>query len=210
MLQKSKFNPIIFHFASQSELTVYVFFSCILQQKHLGPGDFRKEYTVRYAINAWLRGGFPANKIALGLATYGRPFRLDNADNNGLHVPKSKWTPPRTGKYTRTTGFLSYYEICNKYTVVSENKAGAPYGYSGTDWCGFDTKDSLIQKVKTLVVGNVIFFFYFIVVIKETVGTVLKTNSNYLLKYACKRDFYCVNIFRIGMSIILWRSLRSK
>ena len=86
--------------------------------------------------------GMPAQKIALGMGTYGRAFKLTNPSNNGLNAP-SNGNPAR-GKYTRESGFLSYYEICKMgLTVVKDNAAGAPYGYSGNMWVGYDTQESL-------------------------------------------------------------------
>ena len=88
--------------------------------------------------------GMPAQKIALGMATYGRAFRLVNPSNNGLNAPSSG--NPTRGKYTREAGFLSYYEVCKMpLTVVNENAAGAPYGYSGNMWVGYDTQESLVN-----------------------------------------------------------------
>jgi len=120
-----------------------------------GKSDDREKLTVAYALDYWINKGFPPNKIALGLATYGRAFKLKDAANHGLGAPKADWSNPRRGPYTREPGFLAYYEICNYgYTIVEDNDAKAPYGYKGTDWVGFENQKSLIYKVKTLIKGK--------------------------------------------------------
>jgi len=119
-----------------------------------GDAAKRKEYTVPYALNLWIEKGFPAHKIALGLATYGRSFRLKDASNHGLAAPKAEWGNPPRGQYTREPGFLSYYEICSAgYTIVEgeDNVAGSPYGYKGTAWVGFENKKSLVNKARNLI-----------------------------------------------------------
>ena len=45
----------------------------------------------------------------IGMATYGRSFRLANSANNGVGAPTS--TYPAKGEYTRESGFLAYYEV---------------------------------------------------------------------------------------------------
>ena len=117
-----------------------------------GETEDRDKLTVPYALDFWINKGFPANKIALGLATYGRAFRLKSADNHDLGAPKADWQNPPRGQFTREPGFLSYYEICNAgYTIVQDNAAKAPYGYKGQDWVGFENQESLIYKVNTLI-----------------------------------------------------------
>jgi len=121
-----------------------------------GSTDFRKEFTVPYAVDYWIAGGFPANKIALGLATYGRAFSLANENEHGLTAKTSTgWPLPPKGQYTREAGFLAYYEICKMdLTVVQGSVVGAPYGYKGKSWIGYDDKASLVQKVKSQIKGK--------------------------------------------------------
>jgi len=115
-----------------------------------GEGEGRREFTVPYALDYWIKKGFPAGKIALGLATYGRGFLLKDPKKNGLGARKSEWGHSARGKYTEEDGMLAYYEICNAgYTVVHDNVVKAPYGYKGSDWVGFDDQDSLAYKVNT-------------------------------------------------------------
>ena len=102
-------------------------------------------------MDYWIKLGMPPEKIALGMATYGRSFRLADPNNHGLNAPCSGL--PQAGVYTREQGFLAYYEICTKQlTIVEENAAGAPYGYSGNLWVGFDTPRSLEYSKSGLVI----------------------------------------------------------
>ena len=121
-----------------------------------GTTDFRAEFTVPYAVDYWIKGGFPAKKIALGMGTYGRAFRLKDKGQNGLAAPTILGLPqPPKGKFTREAGFLAYYEICKMgLTIVKDNAVSAPYGYKGDIWVGFDDKASLVHKVNTQIKGK--------------------------------------------------------
>ena len=102
--------------------------------------------TVTFAVDYWMKLGAPANKLALGLGTYGRTFTLADPNNNGLGALSRQ--AGQRGQYTREGGFLAYYEICKMgLTMVHDNPTGAPYGYKGNQWVGFDTRDSLMTKV---------------------------------------------------------------
>lgn len=142
------------HYIVYKHGSTSIFQHVILNHKYFlfkGNTVSRGRLTVPYALDVWIKGGFPTDKIALGMATYGRSFRLANPRNNGLGAPKSG-TSPR-GSYTREAGFLSYYEICQWGFTIVRNNVGV-YGYKGNDWVGFDDKDSLAQKVSTLIKGN--------------------------------------------------------
>ena len=108
--------------------------------------------TVPYAAQYWIDKGFPANKIALGMATYGRAFALKDPSDSGLGAPKHDWQKPHKGQYTREAGFLAYYEICKLgLNVVTVNGVEAPYGHKGTIWVGFDNKGSLHNKTTEVI-----------------------------------------------------------
>lgn len=117
-----------------------------------GEGEDREKLTVPYALDYWIKKGFPANKIALGLATYGRGFLLADSDKHDLGSPKSQWGHSSRGKYTEEDGMLAYYEICNAgYTVVKDNVVKAPYGYKDKDWIGYEDPESIAYKARTLI-----------------------------------------------------------
>ncbi|KAK3739099.1 hypothetical protein QZH41_018243 [Actinostola sp. cb2023] len=113
------------------------------------PGEI---LTVNFAVQYWIDKGAPANKIALGLGTYGRAFKLVNRNNNGLGAAARG--NPTKGQYTRESGFLAYYEICKmnlKVTPAEKSAVRAPYGYVNDDWVGYDDVTSLKFKVDEVI-----------------------------------------------------------
>eukprot|EP00794_Sanderia_malayensis_P010199 gene10199-11247_t len=105
--------------------------------------------TVTYAVDYWMKLGAPAKKLALGMGTYGRTFTLANQNDNGLGALARQ--AGQRGQYTREAGFLAYYEICKMpLTIVQDNAAKAPYGYTGNQWVGFDNQQSLMDKVAVI------------------------------------------------------------
>jgi len=107
---------------------------------------------VPYAVDFWMKGGMPANKIALGMGTYGRAFKLKDESNFGIGAPKHDWEKAAKGRFTRESGFLAYFEICTMgLKVVNDPKLKAPYGHKGRDWVGYDDRASLTYKVNHLI-----------------------------------------------------------
>ena len=84
------------------------------------------------------------------MGMYGRAYKLQSHHNHKLGSPAQGI--PEAGEYTKEGGFLAYYEICSikDLTTVSHNPAGSPYGYSDDLWVGFDTPESLVEKVNFL------------------------------------------------------------
>ena len=95
----------------------------------------------------------PNNKLALGMALYGRTFTLADPNNHRLGAPCNG--PGKAGTYTRSAGFLAYFEICTMgLTVVEETEVHAPYGYLDDQWVGYDDQISMLLKVNTLIKGK--------------------------------------------------------
>lgn len=71
-----------------------------------------------------LTQGLPANKLLLGIPTYGRAWKLneDSGFTGVPPVPADGAADP--GPYSNEAGLLSYPEICNKIANQKEIKAG--------------------------------------------------------------------------------------
>lgn len=59
-------------------------------------------------MQQWLQKGAPANKLILGMPTYGRSFTLASSDS-GVGAPATG--PGAPGPFTKEAGVLSYYEV---------------------------------------------------------------------------------------------------
>ncbi|XP_019767107.1 chitinase-like protein Idgf4 isoform X1 [Dendroctonus ponderosae] len=82
--------------------------------------DENADYQIRY----WLNQGLPANKLLLGIPTYGRAWKL-NEDSGFTGVPPvAADGAADPGPYSNEAGLLSYPEICNKIANQKEIKAG--------------------------------------------------------------------------------------
>lgn len=88
--------------------------------------------------------GAPKEKLVIGLATYGRSFTLTSPGSSGMNAPSSGGG--KAGEFTRESGFLSFYEICEmlksgaKYIWDDEQKA--PYAIQGDQWVNHGNANS--------------------------------------------------------------------
>ncbi|XP_074530461.1 chitinase, acidic.1 [Halichoeres trimaculatus] len=107
-------------------------------------------HNINSSISFWVSSGAPAEKLLLGIPTYGRTYRLTSS-NHQVGAPANG--PADAGPYTRTAGFWSYYEICDflshaKTYWIAEQEV--PYATYGTSWVGYDNLRSLAAKAQWL------------------------------------------------------------
>ena len=94
------------------------------------------------------------------MAAFGRSFALVDRNDHGYGAPATfaidhtlpKLLEPKAGEFTRSSGFLSYYEVCQNLNSSDWNKvwleeAKVPYAYGDGDWVGYNNIDSIIYKV---------------------------------------------------------------
>ncbi|KAG5346619.1 CHIT1 protein, partial [Acromyrmex charruanus] len=113
--------------------------------------NYDAELTIDYTITHLLEKGASADKVVLGIPTYGRSYTLFNQDATELGSPADG--PGTEGEATREKGYLAYYEICesiidsDEWEVVQPNpKAMGPYAFKDNQWVGYDDED--IVKLK--------------------------------------------------------------
>ncbi|KAK7091100.1 chitinase-3-like protein 1 [Littorina saxatilis] len=116
------------------------------------PGE-QSELYQNWSINYWLDMGVPKSKLIVGLATYGMSFTLMDPSQHGVHAPAKGGG--RSGKYTKETGIMSYYEVCQNiqdsgWKTGWIDDQGAPYAYGGDQWVGFDNVDSMKMKADNI------------------------------------------------------------
>ncbi|XP_036765502.2 chitotriosidase-1 isoform X2 [Manis pentadactyla] len=117
--------------------------------KRQGESGAAAEFNVDFAVQQWLQKGAPANKLILGMPTYGRSFTLASSDS-GVGAPATG--PGAPGPFTKEAGVLSYYEVCSWKEAakhrIEEQKV--PYAVQGNQWVGFDDVESFKTKVNYL------------------------------------------------------------
>lgn len=108
-----------------------------------GPG-------IKGSVSAYMSFGVPADKIVLGMATYGRSFAGAEDSKPGA---QAKGNGP-VGRCTDAPGMLSYFEIREllqggKYKPAWDDKAQVPYAYDAAAkvWISFDDQRSFDKKM---------------------------------------------------------------
>ncbi|CAF1041420.1 unnamed protein product [Adineta steineri] len=101
-------------------------------------------------VKLWLSLGIPREKLIIGIPAYGRSFSL-STEQKGLHAPTNG--PGHPGRYTKTKGFLSYYEVCEKgqsqnwQRVWLDSEKGW-YMTSDDQWISYEDVDSAALKAQ--------------------------------------------------------------
>ncbi len=71
-----------------------------------------KRFLQDFGVAIWLKNGAPAHKLVLGVPLFARSFLLERSDQNQLHSPTVG--NGTAGPFTRSAGFLSYFEVKKK------------------------------------------------------------------------------------------------
>ncbi|XP_043487176.1 probable chitinase 10 [Polistes fuscatus] len=114
--------------------------------------EWQKQLSVDNAASMWVRLGAPKEKLIIGMPTYGRSFTLSNPSNFRVHSAASGGG--KAGEYTKESGFLAYYEICemlqNGAAYIWDDEMKVPYLVYGDQWVGFDDERSIRNKMHWL------------------------------------------------------------
>ena len=112
---------------------------------------------LEWILDNWIELGADPAKLNLGLAAYGRSFKLEDPNIHGYRAPSTEtWNGSgmhsgAAGRFTREAGYLAYYEICEKlkngWTEVWLDEGKVPYAYGDGDWVGYDNVESINYKV---------------------------------------------------------------
>ncbi|CAH1106565.1 unnamed protein product [Psylliodes chrysocephalus] len=112
--------------------------------------QYQKQLNVEHAVNLWAKLGAPKDKLIVGMPTYGRSFTLSDPSKHGVHAPSS--AGGKEGPYSKESGFLAYYEICemllNGATYYWDDEMKVPYLVQDDQWVGFDDEKSIRYKMK--------------------------------------------------------------
>nr|XP_033712596.1 chitinase-3-like protein 1 [Tursiops truncatus] len=103
-----------------------------------------------YAVSCVLRPGAQANKLVMGISTFGRSFTLASSKTD-VGAPTSG--PGIPGRFTKEKGTLTYYEICDFLRGATVHRLlgqQVPYATKGNQWVGYDDQESIKNKVRYL------------------------------------------------------------
>jgi GH18 family chitinase len=116
---------------------------------HNAPAPFRGP-GVQGSVSIYMNFGVPAEKIVLGMATYGRSFA--SAESAKVGAPANGNGPK--GRCTDAPGMLAYFEIkelidAGKLKTSWDDSALVPYGYDPTSklWVSYDDEKSFSKKM---------------------------------------------------------------
>ena len=111
--------------------------------------EWRKQLSVSFAAQMWVKLGAPKEKLVIGMPTYGRSFTLNDRRQYVVNSPAKDGG--KAGQYTREAGFLAYYEICQMLlegaSYVWDEEMKVPYLVQGDQWVGFDDERSIRNKM---------------------------------------------------------------
>ena len=117
------------------------------------------EYCLKNTIDAYLNiAKIPPKKLVLGIATYGRTFKVSGLTSNNNEPNKPSKGPGSAGSATKEPGVLAYYEIKqrlsnNQLTRVWHKPTHTPYAYSSAtgEWITYEDEKSVCYKTSYLI-----------------------------------------------------------
>ena len=112
-------------------------------------------FSIKNTVDTYLAAGISADKMVLGMPTYGRGYTVSNpgglASNTSYGQPFS--SPSPAGPATQVPGVLAYYEVAQQIASGSLTQKWdaatlTPYAYNSTsgEWVSYDNPDSVAYK----------------------------------------------------------------
>ena len=111
------------------------------------PNDPASSFTVKASVKAWIAAGCPAEKLTIGLASYGRVFEA----TTNIVERTNPGVVANAGQYTGEQGFYAYYEICNMKNIFINPDIQSAVATDGSRWVGFETVESALVKLSYIV-----------------------------------------------------------
>ena len=78
-------------------------------------------FNANFSMIYWHQLGARKDQLLMGMATYGRGFRLADSSDDGFYAPANG--PIDAGMYTGSAGFWGYNEFCEKMQTESNQWA---------------------------------------------------------------------------------------
>ncbi|XP_061488231.1 chitinase-3-like protein 1 [Rhineura floridana] len=119
-----------------------------LQRSNADGHSAASSYNVDFAVKYLKSKGAPAEKIIMGIPTYGRTFTLSSRQTM-VGAPASGAGTP--GPFTKLAGMLAYYEICSFNSGAKKERImeqAVPYSHKGNQWVGYEDTESVQTKVQ--------------------------------------------------------------
>lgn len=100
-------------------------------------------------VKYWLHKGADPSQIIIGVALFGRSFKL--ADPKDFQPGSRTLGDGYAGRWTKTSGFLSYYEVCDRTKQDDwkqySDRSGSPFIVRKDQWISYEDHHSLTRKV---------------------------------------------------------------
>lgn len=158
---------------------------------HSTDSEWRRQLSVDNAAKLWVKLGAPKDKLVIGMPTYGRTFTLSNTSKFRVNSPATGGG--KEGVYTKESGFLAYYEICEMLnsgsaTYIWDDEMKVPYAIQGDQWVGFDDEKSIRHKMRWIKDGGYAGAMVWTVDMDDFTGTICGGNVKYPLIGAMREE----------------------
>ncbi|CAD6215960.1 GSCOCT00004262001.2-RA-CDS [Cotesia congregata] len=113
------------------------------------PGDEYDYFNANFSMRYWIEKGAAPSKLVMGVPLYGQSFTLSSSYDSGLQASAPR--PGHAGTFTRSAGFLAFYEICEKvksgWTITKDPlKRIGPYAIRNDQWVSYDDVTNVLAK----------------------------------------------------------------
>ncbi|KAL1483406.1 hypothetical protein MTO96_033213 [Rhipicephalus appendiculatus] len=114
-------------------------------------GNDAADLNVENGLQALLDRGASKRKLVLGVAFYGRVYRLADPRKVGLHAPIDFSKRPERGAFLMSDNIHAYFEVCKNIKFGNwkrsfDPQGMCPYATNGQDWVGYEDEESLAKE----------------------------------------------------------------